>query len=130
MPTPAALRVYLAEDSRPIRERIAGLLVDRAMQVVGGAATPADCIAGILEAQPNVVVLDAQLEGGTGMDVMLAVRAQLPQVAFVVLSNHSQSPYIRRYLSQGAASFLDKSLEFEQLPAAVARAAASPGPLH
>jgi DNA-binding NarL/FixJ family response regulator len=92
------------------------------VQVVGEGATPGDCIAGILELQPDVVVLDHQLEGGTGLDVLKAVRAADPEVAFVVFSNNSGPAYRRRYLLEGARSFLDKSSEFDQLPQAVADA--------
>ncbi len=120
-PSPA-VKVFLAEDSAPIRERVAAALVARDMQVVGEGATPADCIAGILDSHPDVVVLDIHLEGGTGLQVLQAVRAAGESAGFVVLTNTADSPYRRRYVSQGAAGFLDKLTEFEQLPDAVAAA--------
>ena len=39
------------------------------MTVVGQARTPQDSISGILAAYPDVVVLDVQLEGGSGLQV-------------------------------------------------------------
>ncbi|WP_156385536.1 response regulator [Ramlibacter sp. Leaf400] len=125
MQTKETLRVFLAEDSAPIRERIAGLLDGGRLRVIGGAATPADCIAGILREQPDVVVLDSQLEGGSGLEVLRAVRRVEPAIAFVVFSNHAQPPYARRYLADGAASVLDKSLDFERLSQAVEAAPAA-----
>ncbi|KQT10837.1 response regulator [Ramlibacter sp. Leaf400] len=115
----SSLRVFLAEDSLPIRERIAGLLAEQHMSVVGGAATPCDCIDGILREHPDVVVLDMQLEGGSGLEVLRAVRRVDPAIAFVVFSNHAQPPYVRRYLADGASSVLDKTLDFQRLPEAV-----------
>jgi DNA-binding NarL/FixJ family response regulator len=117
----APLRVFLADDSAPIRERIAAML-PAAMTVVGEGATPGDCIASILQTHPDVVVLDVQLEGGHGLEVLRAVRAADPQVAFVVLSNNSLPAYRKRYLQSGAAGFLDKSTEFDQLCAAITAA--------
>jgi DNA-binding NarL/FixJ family response regulator len=114
-----SLRVFLAEDSTPIRERIAGLLAAQQMNVVGGAATPRDCVEGILREQPDVVVLDMQLEGGSGLEVLRAVRRADPGIAFVVFSNHAQPPYAKRYLADGASSVLDKSLDFQRLADAV-----------
>ena len=114
-----SLRVFLAEDSAPLRERIAGLLTAQHMCIVGGAATPRQCIDEILREQPDVVVLDMQLEGGSGLEVLRAVRSAEPAIAFVVFSNHAQPPYVKRYLADGAASVLDKSLDFERLPQAV-----------
>jgi len=83
------------------------------------ASPPKGCIAGILAEHPDVVVLDVQLEGGQGLDVLRTVRAADPRIAFVVFSNNSQAAYRKRYLAAGAALFLDKSTEFDQLAAAV-----------
>lgn len=113
------VKVFLADDSAPIRERVAQLLGHSA-QIVGEAQTPEASIAGILSAQPDVVVLDVQLEGGTGLQVLQAVRQAEPGIAFVVFSNNAGPAYRRRYLGAGALTFLDKSSEFDQLPAAVA----------
>ncbi len=121
-PTPA--RVFLADDSAPIRARVATLLGAHAVSVVGAAATPQACIAGILASQPQVVVLDIQLEGGTGLEVLRAVREAAPGIAFVVFSNNAGPAYRKRYLVAGAASFLDKSSDFERLPLAISQAQA------
>jgi DNA-binding NarL/FixJ family response regulator len=119
MPQAAPPRVFLADDSSAIRSRVADLLNARAT-VVGEAATPQACIDGILATQPDVVVLDVQLEGGTGLQVLRAVRQARPGIAFVVFSNNASAPYRKRYLGEGASRFLDKSTEFDQLPGAVA----------
>src|SRR5687768_8498600 len=85
MPTSnTPLTVFLADDSRPIRERVASLLADKDMLVVGQASTPAGSIDGILSARPHVVVLDVQLEGGTGLEVLRAVRSAAPEIAVLV----------------------------------------------
>jgi DNA-binding NarL/FixJ family response regulator len=120
----ACLKVFLAEDSAPIRERLHGVFARAAMDVVGEAATPAGAIEQILALHPDVVVLDVQLEGGSGLQVLKAVRSANPNVAFVVFSNSSTSVYRSRFLKEGAADFLDKSTEFDQLPRAVASASA------
>jgi two-component system response regulator DesR len=118
----ASVKVFLADDSPAIRQRVGAMLDAAAMNVVGEAATPETCIAGILDSHPDVVVLDHQLEGGTGLQVLKAVRTADPQVAFVVFSNNSAPAYRKRYLGEGATRFLDKSTEFDQLTDAVAAA--------
>lgn len=117
-----SIKVFLADDSQQIRERVNALLGAAHMDVVGQGATPDGCIAGILASHPDVVVLDVQLEGGSGLQVLKAVRTVDPEVAFVVFSNNSAPAYRKRYLHEGAARFLDKSTEFEQLAHAVASA--------
>ncbi|MEY2617776.1 MAG: hypothetical protein RL522_778 [Pseudomonadota bacterium] len=126
MPSTPCARVFLADDSGAIRARVAALLGAHAVSVVGEAATPEACIAGILASQPQVVVLDIQLEGGTGLEVLRAVRAAAPQIAFVVFSNNASLAYRRKYLVEGAVAFLDKSSDFERLPGAIADAQARP----
>jgi len=115
-------RVFLADDSVLIRSRVAALLGCHQITVVGEATTPQGCIEGILASLPHVVVLDVQLEGGTGLQVLRAVREVKPGIAFVVFSNNAGPAYRKRYLGEGAASFLDKSNDIQDLPAAVVTA--------
>ncbi|CAN5705325.1 hypothetical protein BH11PSE7_BH11PSE7_19670 [soil metagenome] len=96
------------------------------MCLMGHAATPAACIEAILAARPDVVVLDVQLEGGPGLDVLKAVHPIAPEVHFIIFSNNSGPAWRKRYLAAGAEQFLDKSTEFRQLvPAVAAMGAAS-----
>ncbi|MEO7393189.1 MAG: response regulator transcription factor [Ramlibacter sp.] len=120
----AAIRVFLSDDSPLIRTRVAAMLGAPAMSIVGQAGTPRGSIDGILASRPDVVVLDVQLEGGSGLEVLRAVHAAQPEIAFIVFSNDSALAFRKRYLSEGAARFLDKSTEFDQLSQAIASCAA------
>ncbi len=117
------VKVFLVDDSPLIRERVAALLAHHAMAIVGQAGTPQAAVEGILTALPDVVVLDVQLEGGTGLQVLQAVHQAKPQIPFVVFSNNAGPIYRKRYLREGAARFLDKSSEFELLAQAVVQTA-------
>ena len=116
------IKVFLADDSELIRTRVAAMLGVPAMTIVGQAQTPQGCIDGIVATHPDVVVLDVQLEGGSGLQVLRAIHLCEPEIAFVVFSNNSAPAYRQRYLREGAVRFLDKSTEFDQLPHAVAMA--------
>ncbi len=96
------------------------------MTIVGQAETPQDSIDGILAAYPDVVVLDVQLEGGSGLQVLRAIRQTAPNIAFVVFSNSSDASYRKCYLGEGAEDFLDKTHEFNQLAQAVVNASQHP----
>jgi DNA-binding NarL/FixJ family response regulator len=116
------VKVFLADDSALIRARVAAMLGEPMMTIVGQAETPQDCIDAILATRPDVVVLDVQLNGGQGLEVLRAVRLAQPDIAFVVFSNNSGPAYRKRYLGAGAVNFLDKTAEFDQLPQAVSAA--------
>lgn len=121
---PSPLRVFLAEDSLPVRQRVDAMLAGQGMQIAGAAGTPEACVSAILDSRPDVVVLDVRLDGGAGLQVLQSVRAADPAVAFVVLSNSAAPAYRDRYLAAGALRFLDKSAEFDQLAQAVQSAGA------
>ena len=116
MITPARSKVFIVEDSAPIRRRLGELLAEiEGVDVVGEAESPSDAIAGILRTSPNWVVLDFQLLGGTGVDVLRAVRPKAPEINFIVLTNHPNPQYRRTCIDSGAGWFFDKSTEFGKI---------------
>ena len=99
-----------------MRVRLAELLDEiGGVSVVGEAGTPSDAIEGIVRAHPECVLLDYQLDGGTGLDVLRAVHPRAPDIIFIVLTNHASDPYRRACLEAGARYFFDKSSEFGRI---------------
>ena len=124
MSTHISTKVFIAEDSPLIRDRLVEMLGELdGVAVVGAVETPGDAIAGILQTNPDYVVLDYQLNGGTAVDVLRAVHPQLPETVFLVLTNHANPQYRRICLEAGAGFFFDKSLEFDKVKDVVAAAA-------
>lgn|SRR5664279_1727483 len=113
--------VFIVDDSASMRVRLAELLDDiGGVAVVGEAGTPADAIEGIGRVQPEYVLLDYQLEGGTGLDVLRAVHPRAPGIVFIVLTNHASAPYRQACVQAGARYFLDKSTEFGRIKEVIA----------
>ena len=69
------------------------------------------------------MVLDVRLQGGSGLQVLRAVRQTEPNMVFVVFSNNASDAYRQRYLREGASAFLEKSLDLERLAETVTLAA-------
>ena len=116
METHRAGKVFIVEDSAPIRSRLIELLGEiDGICVVGEAESPAEAVRGIRATRPDCVVLDFQLLGGTAVDVLRAVHPESPGIAFVVLTNHPTAQYRRACMDAGAVGFLDKSTEFGRL---------------
>jgi DNA-binding NarL/FixJ family response regulator len=113
--------VFLVEDSAPIRARIAEMLgnVDGVV-IVGEAATPASAIDGILRTRPDSVVLDIQLIGGSGIEVLRKVCPVAPDIVFIMLTNHPDPQYRKICMESGARYFLDKTTEFEKVREVIA----------
>ncbi|HXZ49437.1 MAG TPA: response regulator transcription factor [Usitatibacter sp.] len=119
-------RVYIVDDSAPIRARLTEVLsrMDH-VRVVGEADSAREAVAGILRSRPDSVLLDLNLMGRTGIDVMKSVRPHAPEIVFVVLSNHSEPQYRRVCAEAGAAYFLDKSREFDRVREVIAEIAST-----
>jgi DNA-binding NarL/FixJ family response regulator len=66
------------------------------------------------------VVLDFQLLGGTGVEVLRKVHPQMPDVRFIVLTNHNNPQYRRICMEAGASHFFDKSTEFGRIKDVIA----------
>jgi DNA-binding NarL/FixJ family response regulator len=119
--------VVLVDDSASIRERLKELLsIGAPVRIVGEAGTAAAAICEIKATQPDFVVLDHQLPDGTGLEVLHAVRAEVPHSCFIVLTNHASMELRKAFETAGAQFFLDKSHEFGRLGKLIA-GAHSPG---
>ena len=123
--------VFIVDDVPTMRERLREFVGEiDGVDIVGDAGTPADAIDAILRTHPQCVLLDYQLEGGTGVDVLRAVHPKSPDIAFIVLTNHATTQHRRACIDAGARYFFDKSTEFDQVRAAIAdtaRAGSSAG---
>lgn len=120
------LKVFIADDSQPIADMLTELISDPGrIEVVGVGATEAATMESIRALRPDVVVLDLQLRGGSGTDVIRAVRSDpsLAQLRLLVTSNHT-SPQLRSgCLELGAEAYFDKVKELGDLAARLSQLA-------
>ena len=114
------------EDSPLLRKRMEQMIdALPGARVVGHAATADAAIDAILAAPPDAVVLDIQLEKGSGFDVLRSVREAHPEISVYVLTNFANEAYRSAATRLGARGFFDKSNEFELLRGALTAAAAA-----
>ena len=67
------------------------------------------------EGEPDAVLLDLKLTGGTGIEVLRKVCPVAPHIVFIMLTNHPEPQYRKVCLQSGATHFLDKSTEFDKV---------------
>lgn len=121
----APVRVFVVEDSTPIRERLEAMIAQAGAATAGHASTVQAAIQGILLERPTLVILDMQLADGTGFEVLRAIREQAPEIDVYFFSNFAAYPYRDLAERLGAKGFFDKSREFGLMREAVARRAAA-----
>jgi DNA-binding NarL/FixJ family response regulator len=112
------LRVLLVEDSAVICNLIAGIINDvPGITVIESVESESDAIEAIRHLEVDVVVLDLQLRKGTGFGVLRAVAGLAQKPVTVVLTNFALKTYRDTALALGARDFLDKSRDYDRLPA-------------
>lgn len=124
------LRVLLVEDSVLTAEQIRELIQSVSYAVdVCVVATEKDAISAAVALAPDMVILDLKLKQGTGFGVLRGLTAIEPEPTIAVLTNFALPKYRDLALLIGADYFLDKSRDFEALPAiieSIARKRSSP----
>jgi len=117
MDRPDPLSILIVDDSEDFRQRLHHLLesID-GIKIKGEAATAQEAIE-IAAAHPfDIAILDIQMPG-SGISVLKSLRKDHPSIRIVMLTNHADPFYFRVCMSAGAHVFLDKSLQFDELPA-------------
>ena len=108
--------VFLVEDSLPIRARLAATIREiEGAALVGEAGTVGAAIDGIRATHPRALILDLQLEDGSGLEVLRAVRPASPELHVAVLTNYATDQHRRACVDAGAEYFLDKSSDFPRI---------------
>ena len=114
------VRVIVADDERPARAFLAGILRGfEDVEVVGEAASGAECVEMIERVQPDLVLLDLQMPELDGMGVVRLVRRErLPLIAFVT----AYDEYAVRAFEMNAVDYLLKPVDPARLRATINRA--------
>jgi two-component system response regulator DevR len=112
----ASLRVFIVEDSQPVRERLEQLLASiDGIQCVGSAASADTAVSAILKIHPDAVILDIWLAQGTGFDVLRALKGRIVDSPVYVFSNLATEPYRRLAAQLGASAFFDKTTQIDDM---------------
>ena len=111
------MRVFIVDDSKAFVERLADLLDEvPGVELAGRANDVPGAIHSILRTNPDAIILDLQMPGGSGLEVLRTVRQSRPSLRVLVCTNYPYSQYREECLAAGANFFLDKSAEFEKIP--------------
>ncbi|WP_437620227.1 response regulator [Sorangium sp. So ce1151] len=128
--TPASkLRIYLVDDHPVVREGFARALSDEPdMVVVGQAGTAADALRETASCKPDVVLVDLNLPDRDSIELLGALRAQLPQAKLLVLSGRDDEARVAEALRAGAQGYLVKTSKLEEVIEGICRIATGGAP--
>ena len=101
--------VFVVEDHPVMREGYIALLrAEPDLEVCGEAGSAEEALLQIEEANPDLVLLDLQLPGANGIELVKRIRALELPVKILVVSAHEESLYANRALKAGAQGYLTK----------------------
>lgn len=116
-------RILVAEDNTDVAEILQAVLAgEPGLECVGAVPDGRDVAAAVARLQPDILLLDLELDGLSGMEVLRACQREHPSLLVVIVSGHSADAIIRAAKAAGAADFLVKPDDLPELAARLRRA--------
>jgi len=116
------IRVFIVDDHAILRRGIRDILTDDpGIEVVGEAEDYGELRIKMRNLAIDVLLLDVNLPGKNGMDILKTLRDENPRLKVLMLSMYPEDQYAVRALKAGASGYLNKTSAPEQLLDAVAQ---------
>ncbi len=112
--------ILIVEDHDLVRSGLRQLLGDAGgLNVVGEAATGEEAIRLARQLKPDLILMDVELPGLSGLETTERILKVQPEIRIVVLTAHSEPPLPARLLNIGASGYLTKACDARELIGAV-----------
>lgn len=103
------IRVLVVDDHTVVREGIRSVLAGApGFDMVAEAATGEEAVAQAEAHQPDVILLDISMPGGSGLGVVGMLRERAPKARILILSVHDDTEYVVESVRAGAHGYLRK----------------------
>jgi DNA-binding NarL/FixJ family response regulator len=117
--TQTAVRVLLVDDHDLFRTGLRNLLEEQGLDIVGEAADGAQAVRMTRELAPDVVVMDLNMPGMTGVEATRQVTIAAPLTRVVVLTISDQDGDVLDAILAGACGYLMKDASIDELMAGI-----------
>ena len=112
----ARIRVFSVDDHPLLREGIAAIINNQQdMVMVAQAANAQDALLQFRKHLPDVTLMDLRLPDMSGIETMIAIRAEFPEARVIILTTFEGDVEIKRALESGARGYVLKSMPPKEL---------------
>jgi len=119
----AGIRVVIVDDHDLFRTGLRNLLEEQSVQVVGEAAAGAEAVRAVAELTPDVVVMDLNMPGMSGVEATRQITSISPLTRVVVLTISDQDGDVMDAILAGACGYLLKDASIQDLIRGIGAAA-------
>lgn len=124
MSTADPIRLVIIDDHEIVRAGLRSLLRGApGIRLVGEAADGISAVALVESTSPSVVLVDLRMPGMDGLAIAEAIRSSHPEVAVALLTMFDDIEFLERAIQAGAAGYLLKGIERDDLLSAIRRLA-------
>jgi len=114
------MRILIADDHAVVRRGVKQIVSEESdMTLVGEARNAQELLKLTREQDCDVVVLDINMPGKSGLDALKELKSERPKLPVLILSIHPEDQYAVRALKAGAAGYMTKESAPEQLVEAI-----------
>jgi len=117
------MKILIVDDHAVVRQGVQRLLSAIPSTTIFEAATSHEALSIARKESPEVMILDINLEGASGLELLRRIRIETPTVRVLMFSMHSEPIYANRALKAGAYGYVCKSAGADELTTAVMRVA-------
>jgi DNA-binding NarL/FixJ family response regulator len=111
------IRVLIVDDHPVVRHGLRSLLAGHPdIEVVGEAENGAEVLPCLAGRETDVILLDIQMKGQSGIEIARRVRHAYPAVKVIILTTYDDEGYLREALEAGVHGYLLKSASHASLP--------------
>ncbi|HVR78376.1 MAG TPA: response regulator transcription factor, partial [Acidimicrobiia bacterium] len=110
------LRILLVDDHEVVRAGVKALLdAQEGMVVVGEADNAEEAVRRVGYDEPDVVVLDVRLPGGSGIEACREIRSRFPEVKVLMLTSFADEEALMAAILAGASGYVLKRVKSNEL---------------